>query len=186
MTAAPRRHDEHDLNVSSDYVREIVPITALALDPEQSAPSEDGKLNLTTEVADPVALEPNTDLTSNEDCVIGTSDSSLAIGSEPRVSAPIGSDRAPILEFSSADIFQHSPLGDVLNSLKSLSLSGDSWPNYVQLEWEANDEELRCPPTTHLIGTVYDMTDMLDFDSEDVDGMDDDAEEEQEPTPTGR
>ena len=27
---------------------------------------------------------------------------------------------------------------------------------------------------------------MLDFDSEDIDGMDDDAEEEQEPPPTGR
>ena len=43
-----------------------------------------------------------------------------------------------------------------------------------------------CPPTTHLIATVDDLTDMLDFDSEDIDGMDDDAGEEQEPPPTGR
>ena len=90
-------------------MREITPVTALALDPKQSTPSEDGGLNLTMEVADSAVLEPNTDLTSNEACVIGTSDSSPAIGSEPRVSAPI--DQAPILEFSSADIFQHSPLG---------------------------------------------------------------------------
>ena len=62
----------------------------------------------------------------------------------------------------------------MLNSLKSLSLSGDPWPNYVRLEWEADDEELRYPPTTHLI----DLADMLDFDSEDIDGMDDDAGEE--------
>ena len=99
---------------------------------------------------------------------------------------PIDSDWAPIMEFNSTDIFQHSPLGDVLNSLKSLSLSGDSWPNYVRLEWEANDEEIRFPPTTHLVATVDDSTDTLDFDSEYIDGMDDDAGGEQEPPPKGR
>ena len=77
----------------------IAPITALAVDLEQIAPSKDGKLNPATEAADSTALEPNTDLTSNKACVIGASDRSLAIGSEPRVSAPIESDRAPILEF---------------------------------------------------------------------------------------
>ena len=90
------------------------------------------------------------------------------------------------MEFTSADIFQHSPLGDVLNSLRCLSLSGDPRPNYVRLEWEADDEEIRSPPTTHLIANIDDLTDMLDFGSEDIDGMDDDAGEEQEPPPTGR
>ena len=33
MTATPGRHEEHDLNLSADYVREIAPVTALALDP---------------------------------------------------------------------------------------------------------------------------------------------------------
>ena len=37
-----------------------------------------------------------------------------------------------------------------------------------------------------MIATVDDLTDMLDFDLEDIDGMDDDAGEEQEPPPTGR
>ena len=83
-------------------------------------------------------------------------------------------------------ILRHSPLGDVLSSLKSLSLSGDSWLNYVRLEWEADDEEIRSTPTTHLIATVDDLTDMLDFGSEDINGMDDDAGDEQEPPPTGR
>ena len=73
----------------------------------------------------------------------------------------------------------------MLNSLRSLSLSGDPWPNYVRLEWEADDEEIRSPPTTHLIATVDDLTDVLDFDSKDIDGMDDDAGEEQEPPPIG-
>ena len=74
----------------------------------------------------------------------------------------------------------------MLNSLKSLSLSGDSRPNYVRLEWEAGNERIRCPPTTHFITTVDYLTDVLYLDSEDIDGMDDDAGEEQEPPPTGR
>ena len=65
-------------------------------------------------------------------------------------------------------------------------MSEDSWPNYVRLEWEADDKEIRSPPTTHLIATVDDLTDMLDFDSEDIDGMDDDTGVEQEPPTTGR
>ena len=36
------------------------------------------------------------------------------------------------------------------------------------------------------IATIDDSTDMLDFDSEDIDGMDDDAGEEKESPPTGR
>ena len=89
------------------------------------------------------------------------------------------------MDFTSAHIFQHSPFGDILNSLRSLSLSGESWPNYVQQDWDADDKEIRGPPTTHLVATVNDSTDMLDFDSEDIDGMDDDAGYEQEPLPTG-
>ena len=138
------------------------------------------------EAAESAVLEPNTDLISNEACVTGTSDSFPAIGFEPRASAPIEPDQAPIVEFSSTDIFRHSRLSDVLNSLRSLSLSGEPWPNYVWLEWDADNEEIRCPPTTHLVATVDDLTDMLDFDSEDIDGMDDDAGDEQEPPPTGR
>ena len=84
-----------------------------------------------TEAAHSSTIEPNTDFTSYETCVTGPLVSSVAIGSEPPASVRIESDWAPIMEFTSTNIFQHSPLGDVLNSLKSLSLSGDSWPNYV-------------------------------------------------------
>ena len=48
-----------------------------------------------------------------------------------------------------------------------------------------DDEEIRRPPTNHLVATVDNLTDMLDFDSEDIDGMDDDAGDEEEPLPTG-
>ena len=90
------------------------------------------------------------------------------------------------MEFTAVDIFQHSPFGDILNSLRSLSLLGEPWPDYGQQDWDADDKEIRHPPTTHLIATVDDSTDMLDFDSEDIDGMDDDAGGEEEPPPTRR
>ena len=65
-------------------------------------------------------------------------------------------------------------------------MSGEPWPNYVHLEWDADDEEIHCPLTTHLVATVDDLTDMLNFDSEDIDGMNEDVGDEQEPAPTGR
>ena len=89
------------------------------------------------------------------------------------------------MEFTAADIFQHSPFGDILSSLKYLSLSGEPWPDCGQDGWDAVDEEIQGPPTTHLVATVDDLTDMLDLDSEDNDGMDDDAGDDQEPAPTG-
>ena len=158
---------------------------APGINPEQIAPSKDGWMDPATEAAHSSALEPNTDPASYEDGVIGSSDLSPATGSELRASVPVESDWAPIMEFTSADIFQHSPLGDVLNSLRSLSLSGDSRPNYVRLEWEADDKEIRSPPTTHLIAIIDDLTDVPDFNFDDIDGINDDAGEEQEPPPTG-
>ena len=65
-------------------------------------------------------------------------------------------------------------------------MSEESWPNYVRQDWDADDEEIRGPPTTHLVAIVDDLTDMLDFDSKDIDGMDDDAGDAQEPPPIGR
>ena len=84
------------------------------------------------------------------------------------------------MEFTAADIFQHSPFDDIVNSFKILSLTENSGPNYVRLKWEADDEEIRYPPTTHLTATVDDLTDVLDFDSEGIDGMDYDAGEDSE------
>ena len=81
---------------------------------------------------------------------------------------PIESDWAPIMEFSSTDIFQHSPLRDVLNSLRSLSLSGVAQPNYVRFELEADNGEFLFPPATHFKGTVEDLTDMPDYGSVDI------------------
>ena len=76
----------------------------------------------------------------------------------------------------------------MLNSLKNLSLAGDSQPNYIRFELEADDGEFCFPPTAHFIATIEDLIDMLDYSSEDINGMDDDAgeEEAQNPPFTGR
>ena len=64
-------------------------------------------------------------------------------------------------------------------------MSGEPWPNYDQHGWDADDEEIRSPPTTHFIAAVDDLTGMLDFDSEHIDGMDVDEGDDQEPVPIG-
>ena len=125
LSGAPHNHDEHDVTLPSDSVREITPATTLALNPEPIAPSKDGWIDPAMEAALSVAIEPNTDFTPYKSRVAEPLDSSPATGSEPPASVPIESDWAPIMEFTSADIFQHSHFGDVLNSLRSLSLSGD-------------------------------------------------------------
>ena len=148
MSGAPHDHDEHDLALPLDSVREITPATTPAFNPEQIAPSEDGGIDPAMEAALSVEIEPGTDFTPYESRVAEPLDSPPSMDSEPPTSMLIESDWAPIMEFTSTDIFQHSPFGDVLNSLRSLSLSGEPWPNCVRLEWDADDEEIRCSPPT--------------------------------------
>ena len=130
-----------------------------------------------------MAIEPNTSLVLCKARDSKVSDSFP--DSEPSAPLPIESDWAPIMEFTAVDIFQHSPFGDILNSLRSLSLSGEPWPDYGQQGWDTDNEEIRNPPTTHFVATLDDLTDMLDFDSEDIDGMDADEGDDQEPAPIG-
>ena len=119
------------------------------------------------------------DLTAHDICITETPDSSPAINSELCESADADLDRLSIFEFSAADIFRHSPLGDMLNSLKNLSLAGFSPSKYVRFKLGADDGESCFPPATHSIATVEDLIDMIDYGSKDFDGIDDDAEEEQ-------
>ena len=105
MSGVSHNHDEHDLALPSDSVREITPATTPALNPEQIAPSVDGWMDPGTEAAHSVAIAPNTDFTSYETRVAESLDSSSAMDSEPPASVPIESDWAPIMEFTSADIF---------------------------------------------------------------------------------
>ena len=158
-------------------------MSAPTLSSEPTSPIEDGWLDTASGAAISMAIKPNTSLFLCEARDSKVPDSSP--DSEPSAPLPIESDWAPIMEFTAADIFQHSLFCDILNSLKSLSLSGEPWPDYGQQGWGTDDEEIQSPPTTHFVATVDDLTDMLDYDSEDIDGMDDDAGDYQEPVPTG-
>ena len=94
-------------------------------------------------------VEPSTGFALREACVTGPPDSCQTVGSRPRAPEPAESGWAPVMEFTTADIFQHSPFGDMLNTLKSLSLSGDSWPNYVRLKGnKAMKKFVAHPPPT--------------------------------------
>ena len=185
MSGAPHSHDEDDVTLPSNNIREIASATTPAINPEQIAPSESGGIDPAMKAALSVAIESDTYFTPYESRVAEPLISSPATVSEPLISMPVESDWAPIMVFTSADIFQHSSLGDVLNSLRSLSLSGEPWSNYVRLEADADDEEIRFPRTTHLVATIDDLTDMLDFDSEDINGMDADEGDDEEPAPIG-
>ena len=81
----------------------------------------DGWIDPTTEAVSSAAIEPNIDLTLHESRDAALLDPSPAMDSGPPAPVPIESDWAPIMEFTSADIFQHSPFGDILNSLRPLS-----------------------------------------------------------------
>ena len=182
LPSAPHCYDEHDLALPPNSALEAAPALAPTLSSEPTAPIEDGRLDATWGAVIPMAADPNTSPVLCETRDSTEPDSSP--NSEPSAPLPIESDWAPIMEFTAADVFQHSPFSDILKSLKSLSLSGEPWPDYGQQGWGTDDEEIQNPPTTHFVATVDDLTDMLDFDSEDIDGMDTDEGDDEEPAPT--
>ena len=124
LLRAPHGHDEHDLAMPLDSIEEIALATAPTLKP--AAPSMGGWIDHATEAALSSAIEPSIDLTLHESRVAKLLDPSPATDSEPPAPVPVESDWAPIMEFTFADIFQHSPFCDILNSLRSVSLSGES------------------------------------------------------------
>ena len=97
---------------------------------EPITPIEDGWLDTASGAAICTAIKPNTSLVLCEARDSKVPDSLPE--TEPSAPLPIESDWAPIMEFTAADIFQHSPFGDILNSLRSLYLSGEPWPDYGQ------------------------------------------------------
>ena len=78
---------------------------------------------------------------------------------------------------------QTSPLSEALDLMRSLIITEEQCTNYAQPGLGAESGEFYIPPTTHFIATVEDITDMLDYASEDIDGMDVDAGDEQSQNP---
>ena len=151
VPGAPDSPDEHGLDLLSDNARDITPAVAPDLNSEQVALPKDGGVDPAPQAAHSLAVEPNTGLTSVEACNPGPPDSYPVVGSGSHTHEPAEPGWAPVMEFTAADIFQHSPFGDMLNSLKSLSLSGGSGLNYVRLEWKQVTKEFAAhPPPTSL------------------------------------
>ena len=110
---------------------------------------KDGGVDLALQTAHSLMLEPNTGLTSVVAYDFGPPDSHPDVGSCPRAPEPAEPGWAPVMEFTAVDIFQHSPFGDMLNSLKTPSLTENSGPNYVRLEWkQATKKFFTHPPPT--------------------------------------
>ena len=127
QSGAPHCHDGYDLALPPNSTPEAAPASAPTLSSETTAPIEDGWLDTASGAAVSTAIKPNTSI------ILYTARDSKVPDSppdpEPSVPLPIESDWAPIMEFTATDIFQHSPFGDILNSLRSLSLSGEPWPD---------------------------------------------------------
>ena len=107
LPSTPHCHDEHDLALPPNSALEAAPASASTLNLEPTAPIEDGWLDAASGAAIPTAIEPNTSPALCETCDSKEPDSSP--DSEPSAPLLIESDWAPIMEFTAADIFQHSP-----------------------------------------------------------------------------
>ena len=129
--------------------------SASAISPEPIAQIKDRWIGATLGGPTSTVMEPNINLVPRKTRDSEEPDS--LPDSEPPTPLPIDSDWAPVMEFTAADIFQYSPFGDILNSLKHLSLSGEPWPDYCQDGWDADDEEIQSPPTTHFVATIDDL-----------------------------
>lgn len=70
---------------------------------------------------------------------------------------------------------QTSLLDEALDLIRSLAITERSLPNYAWPIPGAESGKYYVPPTTHFIATFEDLTDMLDYDSEDIDDIGDDA-----------
>ena len=92
MSGVPHSHDEHDITLPLDSMREIASATTPTVNSEQIAPSESGGINPAMEAALSVAIELDTDFTPYESRVAEPLDSSPAMDSEPLISVPVESD----------------------------------------------------------------------------------------------
>ncbi len=128
--SAPHCHDGHDIALPLNNALEAAYASVSTIDSEPTAPIEDQRLDAASGAAISEAIEPNSRPALH--MARDSEDPDSSSSSEPPVPLRIESDWAPIMEFTAAVIFQHSPFGDILNSLKSLSLSGEPWPDYGQ------------------------------------------------------
>ena len=105
MPGAPDSHDEHGLDLLSDNGQDIIRAVALDLNPEQVALPKDGGVDPAPRAAYSSTMEPNIGLTSVEACNLGPPDSYPVVGPGPHTLEPARPGWAPVMEFTTADIF---------------------------------------------------------------------------------
>ena len=105
--SAPHYLEGHDLALPPNSVLEAAHAPVPTLNSEPIATIEDKRLDITSGAAIPKGIEPNA---SPALCMTRDSED---LDSEPPAPLPIESDWAPIMEFTAADIFQHSPFGKI-------------------------------------------------------------------------
>ena len=101
--SAPHYHDGHHLALQLDSTLEAALEPALIFNSEPAAQIEDGWLDTASGAATSMAIEPNTDLVPYEARDSKVSDS--LPDSKPPAPPPTESGWAPIMEFTTADIF---------------------------------------------------------------------------------
>ena len=65
-----------------------------------------------------------------------------------------------------------SHLNEILDRIQNLAISSSVCD---QIRCKADDRKIYVPPTTHLVATVEDLTDVLDYISEEAIDMDEDV-----------
>ena len=122
--SAPHYLDGHDIALPPNSALEAAHASVPTIDSEPTAPIEDQWLDATSGAVISEVIEPNPSLVLCKARHSKVPDSSPH--SEPPAPLPMKSDWAPIMEFAVTDIFQHSPFGNILNSLKTLYEGGQA------------------------------------------------------------
>ena len=147
--SAPHCYHGHDLALQPYSTLEAALEPAPIFDSEPVAQIEDGWLDITSGAATSTVIELNIDFVPHKARDSKVSDSSP--DSEPPAPPPIESDWASIMEFTAADVFQHSPFGDILSSKISLvirrALAG------LRSGWLGCGRRRNSKPTHHPLGS---------------------------------
>ena len=106
--SAPHCHEGHDLALPPESALEAAQVSAPTLSSEPTAPIEDGWLDTASGAAISTAIVPNTNPVLCEARDSKVPDSSP--DSRPSAPLPIEPDWAPVMEFTSTDIFSTRPL----------------------------------------------------------------------------
>jgi hypothetical protein len=116
---------------------------------------------------------PVSDLTSSSDPPPAPEDQELCLAEYTPDDGASELDSGARSNTSPADL---SFLNGMLDRIQKINIVDGPSSDQEQVGHEANCREFRVPPTAHLVATVEDLTDMLDYASDEDDYMDEDLD----------